>query len=123
MFPDIAERQQTAINPQDNPDATLPDSHFITNTSFPQDAAEDAVNIILDGIVATLPPETPDYIYDAHNEALQATAEEEGLQEDVAEAFSPYAFAPAHGKDVQTFLQDKTQLIEENFSEFVSGLF
>lgn len=121
-YPNLLEKLR-AIEPEDAPGVTLPDSAIITNTSFPSDKGEQLVDIVLDAVVAAAPPGTPQDIVDIHLDAFQKTGEDPETAERVAESFSDYSFNPAYGDTVEEFVNNKFEILNDQVADLIKEIF
>jgi tripartite-type tricarboxylate transporter receptor subunit TctC len=90
------------------------ESGIIMNTSYPEDAAAKACQIVNDHHMAWLPADTPDEIYDIHAEAFTAAAESDEVAESVASTFSAPDHNPLAGEAVQAIAEDKFATLYED---------
>lgn len=117
--PDFVESLQS-VEIEDSPDTDIPDSAFVINTSFPTDRAKQLVDIVSDHMVLGLPPKTSDEAYDTHAEAFSQAAEDSETKSQVETSFSPQAFNPLTGQDVQDLVTNKYSAIADD--EEVRGI-
>jgi tripartite-type tricarboxylate transporter receptor subunit TctC len=87
---------------------------IIMNTPFPEDAAATVSQIVNDHHMGWLPPETPDEIYDIHEEAFSTAADAQEVADNVAETFSAPDHNPLAGQRVQDIADNKFQTLAED---------
>ena len=101
-------------NPEEKTLGNNVEQAAIVNTSYPQEAAQQAVSLVSDHHIAFLPPDTPDSIYETHAEAWQEAGESEELAQDVADRFAPPDHNPLAGQAVQDTVEQKYETLSGN---------
>lgn len=86
----------------------------IMNTSYPEEAAAKAAQIVNDHHMAWLPADTPDEIYDIHAEAFSQAADSDEVAESVASTFSAPDHNPLAGQAVQDISEAKFATLAED---------
>lgn len=93
------------------------DTVFISDTSFPSDAAEITTDATIDGLALHAPPETPPEVVAIHEDGMTAASEVEELRNSIADSLGAVELNfGTHfiGQEARDFAQRKIETLQAN---------